>query len=104
MSPFATLITYTGALRTLCVAMAAMHYETTLPCSRMREIQRRGNGAERKKKTSNHEIVARSNLGITPRRKCFQARRRRDGDRCERTRMVVKFTEEIRDAHVEEGP
>lgn len=72
----------------------------------MRDIQRRGNVAEMKRKkeeTSNYEMVARSNLGITPGRKCFQARRRRDGDRCERTRMVVKFTEEIRDTHVEEG-
>lgn len=100
MSTFCnTYNVYTSALRTLCVAMAAMRYETTLTAT-FRDVETE---PRQKKEASNHEIVARSNLGITPRRKCFQARRRRDGDRCERTRMVVKFTEEIRDAHVEKG-
>lgn len=102
MSLFATLIMYTSALRTWCVTMAAMRYETTLPrvSARFRDVETE---PRQKKETSNHKIVARSNLGITPRRKCFQAWIRRDGDRCEQTRMVIKFMEEIRDTHVEKG-
>lgn len=77
---------------------------TTRSC--VREIQRRGNGNEKRKKKN---VQPRDGCTIEPRdnpgeRKCFQARRGRDGDRCERTRTVVKFTEEIRDTHVEEGP